>query len=174
MRKFLAISTVALSLTSFSALAVDAGQTQFSLGGGLNLNFLDVEGDFGDFDEETSADLLIAGKVEYGIDDNLSLRTGLWLQEKTAKVSLDKGLIDGSLSVNTIYASIPLNLQYKINKTFSVFGGYAADFRINDYCSVDGDFDSCELDDDSESVVHGAVIGRAARSLRRAADAFAG
>lgn len=159
MRKLLAVTTIALALNSLSVHAVDAGQTQFSIGGGLNLNFVDTSGDFGDWEEETSLDLAIAGKVEYGFNDLWSLRTGLWLQEKTAKISYDQDGIDGEFSVNTIYASVPVNAQLKINKQFSIFGGYNADFRINDYCSVGGDFDDCSLTKDTESVVHSAVLG---------------
>lgn len=159
MRKLLTVTTIALALNSLSAFAVDAGQTQFSLGGGLNLNFIDTSGDYGDWDEEASLDLAIAGKVEYGFNDLWSLRTGLWLQEKTARLSYDKDGVDGDLSINTIYASIPLNAQLKINNMFSIFGGYNADIRINDYCSVSGDFDDCQLSEDTEAVVHSAMIG---------------
>lgn len=162
MRDLLAVSSLVLALNSFSAFAVDAGQSQFSLGAGLNINFVNANADTGDFDEEASADLAIAGKFEYGFDDLWSLRTGLWLQEKTASFSIndDDGDSIQDMNGNTIYASVPLNVQLKINKMFSIFAGYIADFRINDYCSESGVYaDGCYFSKDTESVVHTATLG---------------
>lgn len=155
MKKLLAL--VALICLSSFAYA----ETKFSVGGGLNLSYPDFDEDLKEFDEEVSADLNIGGKVEIDIQDSLQFRTGLWLQEKSAKISYDKDGIDGDLTINTVYASVPLTLQYMIQKNLGFFGGYSADIRINDYCSADGDFDNCTLDDDTESVVHNVTAGMA-------------
>lgn len=134
--------------------------TKFSLGAGFNFNTIDTEGSLGSgVDEEISIDLSIAGKVEVGINDLWLFRTGLWLQEKSAKYSIDFAGIEGDITSNTSYLSVPLNLKYQASKDIGIFGGYIADVRINDYCSTGGDFNSCTIDEDSRSVVHLATLG---------------
>lgn len=142
-------------ILSTSALA----ETKFSLGGGVNLNTVDTEGDLGDFEEEVSANLAVAGKAEVDLNEQWLFRTGLWLQEKSAELSYDKSGIDGSIKINTIYLSVPLNVQFKATPEIGIFGGYVADIRINDYCNADGDFDNCSLNNDTKSLVHNATLG---------------
>lgn len=149
---------VIASLISSAVLA----DTKFSLGGGFNFNTVKTEEDLGDnVDEGVSADLAIAGKVEVDMNEQWLFRTGLWLQEKTAKFEIEIGSFEGDLNYNTIYASVPLTVQYKASDSIGVFGGYIADVRINDYCDTDGDFDSCTIDEDSETIVHLATVGMA-------------
>jgi hypothetical protein len=150
-----ALGCLALLALSTAVMA----DTKFSLGGGVNFNMINVEGSLGDFDPEISTNLAIAGKAEIGINEQWLFRTGLWLQEKSAEISYDKGGIDGTLKVNTSYLSVPLNAQFKLNENISVFGGYIADLRINDYCKPSGDFDNCSLGKDTQSLVHNANLG---------------
>lgn len=131
---------------------------QFSLGVGTNFNMPVTEGDMDDEkDEELSITLAIAAKEELKFNDEWFLRTGLWFQEKSAKLSLDSGL--GDIDATVIYASIPVTVQYKASDLISIFGGYVADIRINDYCTGSGFVESCNFVEDSKSVVHNATVG---------------
>lgn len=151
---------IALAALLSAAPAFALEHSQFSLGAGTNFNMPVTEGDLDSgVDEELSVTLSIAAKEELKINDQWYFRTGFWLQEKSAKYSVDLSGFNGSVTANIIYASIPLNLQYKASDLISLFGGYIADVRINDYCSASGDADSCTLDDDSKSVVHVANAG---------------
>jgi hypothetical protein len=157
--RLLSFITLAAMLTA-AAPAYSLEHSQFSLGVGTNFNMPVTEGDIdSSTDEELSVTLAIAAKEELKINDQWFIRTGLWLQEKSAKYSIDTLLLEGDVAANIIYASIPLNLQYKATDLISIFGGYIADVRINDYCSASGDFDSCTLDEESKSVVHVGTLG---------------
>lgn len=150
---------VALTLCLSAAPAYSV-EHEFSLGAGFNFNTIDTEGELGTgVDEEISIDLAIAAKEVVKLNDLWSFRTGLWFQQKSAKYSIDVGSLDGSVTANTLYASIPLNLQYQANKDIAIFGGYIADIRINDYCDADGDVNSCSIDEDSQSIVNVATLG---------------
>lgn len=146
---------LALMLTVTTAFAQD---TKFALGGGLTFNKMDVDGSLGDFEEEIGIGLNIGARVLHDLDGNLAFRSGLYLQEKAATLSLDKGGIDGELSVRIISAALPVNAQYKFNENISAFGGYVLDYNINEYCTTSGDFDTCEVGE-SKQIVHHANIG---------------
>jgi Outer membrane protein beta-barrel domain len=151
--RFLLVALLVVS--SFSAFAQD---TKFALGGGLTLNKMDVDGDLGDFEEEIGVGLNVGARVLHGFNEQWSLRTGAYLQEKAATLSLDKGGIDGELSMRIISAAIPLNAQFKANENISIFGGYVLDYNINEYCNASGDFDSCTVGE-TKQIVHHANLG---------------
>ncbi len=154
-----------LSLLTLTALLTAAAPAysfehhQFALGAGTNFNMPATEDDLDNADEELSVTLAIAAKEELKFNDQWYFRTGVWLQEKSAKFSFEILGVDSDITANTIYASVPLNIQFKASDLISIFGGYIADFRINDYCSASGLADSCTIDEDSKSVVHIATAG---------------
>lgn len=157
-----------LCLMTFLMVSTAQAESKFYLGAGFNFNIVKTEENLGSgIDEEVSADLTIAGKLETTINEDWLFRTGLWLQEKSAQFSVDSNGIEGDLTINTIYLSIPLNLQYKASNDVGIFGGYVADLRINDYCDADGDFDDCWLEKDSESIVHNATLGVSIKGSER-------
>jgi hypothetical protein len=148
-----------LMVFAFANLA-HAQDHKFSLGGGLNFNMIDAESDLpSGIDEEVSATIALAGKLEFKINEEWAFRTGLWLQEKSAKYSFDTLGFEGDVTAHTIYLSVPLTAQYQIQKDIALFGGYIADIRINDYCKASGDVSSCTIDEDSKSIVHVATAG---------------
>lgn len=146
---------VLLIVSSVSAFAQD---TNFALGGGLTFNKMDVDGDLGDFEEEIGIGLNVGARVLHKLNDQWSLRTGAYLQEKAATLSYDKSGIDGELSMRIISAAIPVNAQYKFNENISAFGGYVLDYNINEYCKVSGDFDSCSVGE-TKQIVHHVNLG---------------
>lgn len=156
-----------MKLASFFTLMAIASVTpsyalehKYSVGAGLNFNSVDTEGDIGPgTDEAVSATPALAGKVEFKINEQWAFRTGLWLQEKAAKYSIDWMGTEGNIAAHIIYASIPLTAQFQVQKDIAIFGGYIADLRINDYCEAGGDYDTCSIDEDSRSVVHQATAG---------------
>lgn len=152
MRIFL---VVAFLFTVGSALAQD---TKFALGGGMTFNKIDVDGSLGDFEEEIGIGLNVGARVLHGFNEFWSLRTGAYLQEKAATLSYDELGVEGELSVRIISAAIPLNAQYKLNESLSIFGGYVLDYNINEYCKASGDFDSCSVGN-SKQTVHHANVG---------------
>lgn len=148
-----------LVLSLFIAQTVYAEHT-IAVGGGLLINHIDTDGGSGEADEELSASLNVGAKSVYDLNENLQFRTGLYLQERSAKYSVDVLGVDGDITANVISGSLPLNLQYKLNEKFAIFGGYTLDYNINDYCDADGDFDSCTIDDDEmKSTVHYVNFG---------------
>ena len=152
------------SLLVFIALASAAPaysiENRLSLGAGLNFNMPVTDGDLDSgTDEEVSANVALAGKAEFKIDEFWAFRTGLWLQEKSAKYSFDYLGLEGDVSFTTLYLSVPLTAQYQVQKDIALFGGYIADFRINDYCREGENVDSCSTEENSKSVVHVATLG---------------
>lgn len=152
-----------LGLFMFSAIADEAASTRqglvLALGGGLFLNNSEVDGSLGDFDKETSATFNFGLRGLYHFNDQWALRSGLYLQEKSATFSLDKGIIDGDLSIKVISTSVPVNVQYSFSDKIAIFGGYSADVKINEYCDTSGTFTNCSLGEDTKSVVHHANLG---------------
>lgn len=146
---------VSLFLISFSAYAAP----KIAIGGGLMINQNDTDVATGDADEELSASLNIGAKAVYEMNEAWSYRTGLYLQERSAKYSIDVSGIEGDLTMRVISASLPLNMQYKVNEKFSIFGGYTLDYNINAYCDADGDFKSCSINGQFEQLVHYVNLG---------------
>jgi hypothetical protein len=92
-----------------SAVPAYSMEHRLSIGGGLNLNTVETEGDLGSgTDEEMSATIALAGKVEFKITEEWAFRTGLWLQEKSARYSFELLGLEGDIAAHTIYASVPL------------------------------------------------------------------
>lgn len=154
MRFFIAL-VLLCNMTSAFAFA----HKEFSAGAGLNMNFVNAESSLGEgVDNGSAVSVAFAAKEIFKIKDQWFLRTGLWLQEKTATIDIFVNGITGSLDYNTLYASIPLTLQHRVRDELSLFGGYIADFRLNDYCEAN-EINTCTINRDSESVVHVATVG---------------
>jgi hypothetical protein len=161
MRSILAFA-LALSIlpVAFAEDTPGARETNFAIGGGLMINNSEISGDIGEnFDEEVSASLNIGARAMLRLSDNWQFRTGLFLQEKSAMFNYDNGFFDGDMTIRIIQASIPVQIQWQAFNRVGFFGGYSADVRINDYCTTDGDLDSCKLSRDSKSVIHNLNLG---------------
>ncbi len=129
-----------------------------SVGAGINLNNPDLQVD-SDADDTISLTPALAVRELLKINEQLFFRTGLWLQQKSARFEIFDSFYN-DVAYTTIYASVPLTAQYQIKNNIAVFGGYIADVRINDYCDGSGVFEnSCEILEESKSVVHLATLG---------------
>lgn len=155
MRLLLLLAVTCLALPTAHAIE----HHSIAVGGGLNLNNPNLE-DNSDADELVSATFALGARELLKINDQWLFRTGLWLQQKSARFEFDDSFFIGDISYTTIYASVPLTAQYQIKKNIGVFGGYIADIRLNDYCDGSGVFDeNCQILKESKSVVHLATIG---------------
>lgn len=157
MRLFFALLAFVMTLTATSVQAIE--HYKFAVGTGLNLSNNKTNGDnLEDISSVSSLDLNLAAKEQLELTDKFLFRTGLWLQEKSARFE-EKGFFDDAYEFSTLYASVPLNIEYVFHKVFSVYGGYIADIRLNDYCKSDDDLRGCSLQKKSEDVVHNATLG---------------
>lgn len=143
-------------LISFSAHSIEH---KFSVGGGFNFNYPKTDEDLGDFEEVVSINLVVGSRSEFVFNEQWSLRTGLNLGEKSAKLEYDKTGFEGDFTIKVIYLSVPVEAQYRINKDIALIGGYVLDQRINEYCNVSGDINDCSLTEDAKSIVHNASLG---------------
>lgn len=157
MRLLIALFALVMTLLATPVQAIE--HYKFAVGTGLNLNNNKTQGDDSeDISSVSSLDLNLAAKEQLKLNDHFLLRTGIWLQEKSARFE-EKGFFDDAYEFSTLYASVPVNLEYMFNKVFSIYAGYIADFRLNDYCKSDDDLNGCALQRESESVVHNATLG---------------
>lgn len=163
--RFVAILLLSCFISTVSAQET-APNEKFSLalGAGLLFNQADTDNlsdvENADVDEEISASLNVGARALYYFNDSVALRTGLYLQEKSAKYSFEYLTFDGEITARFIQAAVPLNLQVKLNDQIAFFGGYSADFHINEYCKTDGDFESgCYLNEEPKAIVHNANLG---------------
>ncbi|WP_408097077.1 outer membrane beta-barrel protein [Peredibacter sp. HCB2-198] len=147
----------AVLLCSSSVFALE---NKISLGGGVHANFVDTDLDLGEsVNEEVSGTLVFGPKATIKLNDYWGIRTGAFIQEKAAGFEIKESGLKGEIHIKVISAAVPVNLQYQFNDNFAVFGGYSADFKINDYCTVDGDFDTCSLEKEAKSFVSNATLG---------------
>ncbi|WPU64069.1 outer membrane beta-barrel protein [Peredibacter starrii] len=155
MRSLLLVVGLLCCSSVFAAL-----ENKFSLGGGVHANFVETDLDLGDsVNEEVSGTLIFGTKATIKLSDYWGLRTGAFIQEKAAGYEIKASGLKGEIHIKVISAAVPVNLQYQFNDNFAVFGGYSADFKINDYCTVDGDFDTCSLEKEAKSFVSNAILG---------------
>jgi hypothetical protein len=134
--------------------------TSFSIGGGINRDFAIIEKGYdAHYGLSLSINPVIAGKFEFDINEDWILRTGLWLQRKSASFTYHEGLELGRVTIHTNYVSVPMNIQYQASESVGVFSGYIADFRLGDDCDYGGNLTSCILKGNSESIVHLATVG---------------
>lgn len=147
---------LAIILNFSSAFALDP---KFAIGGGLTFNKVETDEDLeSGIKEELSAGINVGARVLAPINEQLSVRTGAYLQEKSAKYSFDDSGFEGDVTARLISAAIPLNLQFQFNEWISAFGGYVLDYNINAYCNAGGDVDSCTVGH-YKQVVHNATLG---------------
>ncbi len=147
---------LAIILNFSSAFALDP---KFAVGGGLTFNKVETDEDLeSGIKEELSAGINVGVRVLAPINEQLSLRTGAYLQEKSAKYSFEDSGFEGDVTARLISAAIPLNLQYQFNEWVSAFGGYVLDYNINAYCNGGGDVDSCSVGYNKQ-IVHNATLG---------------
>lgn len=132
---------------------------KFAVGTGLNVNNNKTNGEnLNDIHSVSSLDFNVAVKEQLKLTDRLLFRTGLWLQEKTIRFDED-GFYNDAFEFNTLYLSVPVTFEFMFTKGFSVYTGYIADFKLNDYCRTDDDLNGCEQLTESENIVHNATLG---------------
>lgn len=121
-----------------------------------NNNNADVEGSVR---EKATFGWYAGSRILYSLKDNWAVRTGIGFQEKSALYSFEKNNDEGDVRLSVISLSVPLLFEWKLHNYFSPFGGYTADFGLNDDCDEDGNTNDCSLYGDMKSVVHYAVLG---------------
>jgi hypothetical protein len=142
----------------FTLNCVASVENTFSLGAGFNLNLAPDNNVAPVLDSEISVRPALGLKSMMRFHEKWSLRSAVIAQSKSARFRARSQGINGDLESKAIYASVPLNLQYRVNEDISVFGGYVADVHINDYCTRDGDYKSCDFGR-ANSLVNVATIG---------------
>lgn len=154
--KLFLVSAFAL-IVSAPVFAFDA---TFAAGGGFSFTKAETK-DIEDteLDEEISANLNAGVRALFPFSEYWSFRTGLYLQEKSAKYSIDFMGAEGDATFRFIQGAIPLNVQYKLNEKYYSFAGYSADYVINDYCNIEGDVEKCFLQEEPKRIIHNAMIG---------------
>lgn len=147
------MSTMSSAFAAFSA-------PKFAVGGGVFINQNETTASSGTAEEEVSVTGNLGGRAVFDLSESFFLRTGLYLQQKSAKYTLDFPLFWGDVEAKVLSTAIPLNLEYKFNEYIRVFGGYSLDYNISDTCDADGDFDGCKINKNKmKSYVHYANVG---------------
>ncbi|MES2527229.1 MAG: outer membrane beta-barrel protein [Bdellovibrionota bacterium] len=153
-----------LALTVLFVSSVASAQTpQFAIGGGLIFNKPDFKtgntsGAGYSVDEESTTTLNIGARAILPLQEKLSFRTGLYLQEKSGKIELEASGISASVTGKILELAIPLNVQYQLHEKFSAYGGYIADFPLNTYCKAGGVISGCPLNE-AGKVTHNLNVG---------------
>lgn len=150
-----------------SSIAV-AQTPKFAVGGGLLFNKPDFK--TGELSEEVGAPVSVDEEMTnsfnvgvrglYPLNENFSLRSGLFLQEKSGEIDIEVGGLNASMTPKILEIAIPLNAQYKFHEKFSAYGGYIVDFPLNTYCKAGGVVDDCSVTEDGK-VTHNLNAGGA-------------
>ena len=105
----ISITTLVLILISVSTAQVKFGATY-----GITSSNMSVDPDSGDsFDSKLG--FTIGGVIEYPINDNLNLRSGLSITQKGSEFNADILVLKLESSTNLLYLTIPVLAQYKLN-----------------------------------------------------------
>ena len=135
-------------------------ESAYFLGAGLNMNTMDNSEVLGSgIDKKLALGLSGAFKIEYHIDKDWSYRTGLWFQKKNVEFSRNYLNKTQDVKAYALYASVPLNIMYKVSKHMAIFGGYNADLRVEEDCTANLDSNSCPLKNNARPIVHVATLG---------------
>ena len=143
--------------------AATAQAPQLAIGGGILFNKPDFKlgntsGTGVSFDEETTTTLNIGLRALIPIQEKLSLRSGIYLQEKSGEIKFEAGALSGGLTGKILEVAIPLNIQFQIHEKFSAYGGYIVDFPLNTYCKKSGIVTECSLNE-AGKVTHNLNVG---------------
>jgi len=140
-----------LLLISFNSYAL---KHETGVGAGIGLIYFNSHNDPAGFDKDPSAAITAGIREMFPLSEKLKLRTGIFLDERSAGYTYDIGVLQGTVSTHIIYFSIPLNLQYQVSEKASLFSGYFPHFRNKDYCNEDGDMKNICQDAAANSIVH--------------------
>ena len=95
-------------------ISVSTAQVKFGATYGITSSNMSVDPDSGDsFDSKLG--FTIGGVIEYPINDNLNLRSGLSITQKGSEFNADILVLKLESSTNLLYLTIPVLAQYKLN-----------------------------------------------------------
>ncbi|MCH8300290.1 MAG: PorT family protein [Candidatus Marinimicrobia bacterium] len=95
-------------------ISVSTAQVKFGATYGITSSNMSVDPDSGDsFDSKLG--FTIGGVIEYPINDNLNLRSGLSITQKGSEFNADILGLKLESSTNLLYLTIPVLAQYKLN-----------------------------------------------------------
>ena len=134
-------------------ISVSTAQVKFGATYGITSSNMSVDPDSGDsFDSKLG--FTIGGVIEYPINDNLNLRSGLSITQKGSEFNADILVLKLESSTNLLYLTIPVLAQYKLNSagnTLYGLGGLdigvlmSADFEAK----TSGEFLGISIDSDT-------------------------
>ena len=134
-------------------ISVSTAQVKFGATYGITSSNMSVDPDSGDsFDSKLG--FTIGGVIEYPINDNLNLRSGLSITQKGSEFNADILGLKLESSTNLLYLTIPVLAQYKLNSagnTLYGLGGLdigiltSADFEAK----TSGEFLGISIDSDT-------------------------
>ena len=112
-------------------------QIKFGVKAGMNLN--DVAFDLKDLDNEAFTKIrlgyVVGGIVDYKINDNISIQSGINYSSKGTSVDIDKAHevtnSKGYIRLHFNYLEIPIQANYKFDFGLEVFAGGYLSFGIN-------------------------------------------
>ncbi len=147
------IRWILITLIAFTSIA--HADTTLSLMGSLNYNNPDP--DESTYDGKSGGGAGVGLRALMGISDQLLFRSGGGLVYKKFTVE-SNGASKGDFDFSFTYLSIPLTLYWKASPQVGIFGGTSLNAKMNDSCDANGDFDTCEIDEE-KAVVFPAIIG---------------
>jgi hypothetical protein len=86
-----------------------------------------------------------AGLKTLALWGNIGFRTGAFLEFKRARATDRQAVPEANVEATAYYLAVPLNLQFNLNESLAVFGGYAPRLLLARRCERCGDFDDSEL-----------------------------
>ena len=103
-------------------ISVSTAQVKFGATYGITSSNMSVDPDSGDsFDSKLG--FTIGGVIEYPINDNLNLRSGLSITQKGSEFNADILVLKLESSTNLLYLTIPVLAQYKLNSAGNTLYG---------------------------------------------------
>ncbi len=155
MSRFLLLILIVVSSSASAALP------ELAVGGGFIHNHPDIKmtkiSGVSQHEEDTTT-FNIGVRAMFPIQEKLKFRTGLYLQEKSAKLEAEGSGASANGEAKILEAAIPLNVQYQLHEKFSAYGGYIMDLPINEYCKAGGVIKGCNVGE-AAKVTHNLNIG---------------
>lgn len=155
MKKILLLASV------LASSSVMAAMPELSIGGGFIHNHPDIKmtkvAGVSQHEEDTTT-FNLGVRAMYPLQEKLKFRTGLYFQEKSAKISAEGGGLSGDGEARILELAIPLNVQYQLHEKFSTYGGYMMDLPLNEYCEAGGVIKGCDVGE-AAKVTHNLNVG---------------
>ena len=115
----ISITTLVLILISVSTAQVKFGATYGITSSNMSVDPEDPD----DLSSDSKLGFTIGGVIEYPINDNLNLRSGLSITQKGSEFNADILGIKLESSTNLLYLTIPVLAQYKLNSAGNTLYG---------------------------------------------------